>query len=132
MAARFKSYRLNLPTADESSVLLEVDDYKLLIGRDVPPRDGSAIVGVDLGSNRAFCAAVATWANGRTETMAVCPGIPSVEEQEKRDRVPRGVYQRLVDAGSLISSRRLARTSCEPPVGLHDRGMGMAGAGGLR
>ena len=100
LSARFKSYRLNLPTADESSVLLEVDDYKLLIGRDVPERDGSPIVGLDLGSNRAFCAAVATWANGRTEAIAVCPGIPSVGEQERRDRVPKGVYQRLVDAGS--------------------------------
>ena len=114
LSARFKSYRLNLPTADESSVLLGVDDYKLLIGRDVPERDGSPIVGLDLGSNRAFCAAVATWANGRTEAMAVCPGIPSVEEQERRDRVPKGVYQRLVDAGSLIVAEGLR----VPPVGL--------------
>ena len=28
LSARFKSYRLNLPTADESSVLLEVADYR--------------------------------------------------------------------------------------------------------
>ena len=114
LSARFKSYRLNLPTADESSVLLEVDDYKLLIGRDVPERDGSPIVGVDLGSNRAFSAAVATWANGRTEALAVCPGIPSVAEQERRDKVPRGTYQRLVDDGSLIVAEGLR----VPPVGL--------------
>ena len=132
LSARFKSYRLNLPTADESSVLLEVDDYKLLIGRDVPERDGSPIVGVDLGSNRAFSAAVATWANGRTEALAVCPGIPSVAEQERRDKVPRGTYQRLVDDGSLDSGGRSARTARWPSVEHHDRILGMAGAGGLR
>ena len=56
---------------------------------------------LNLGSNRAFSAAVATWANGRTEALAVCPGIPSVAEQERRDKVPRGTYQCLVDDGSL-------------------------------
>ena len=103
-----------MPDWPNTSVLLEVDDYKLLIGRDVPERDGSPIVGVDLGSNRAFSAAVATWANGRTEALAVCPGIPSVAEQERRDKVPRGTYQRLVDDGSLIVAEGLR----VPPVGL--------------
>ena len=65
-------------------------------------------------SNRAFSAAVATWANGRTEALAVCPGIPSVAEQERRDKVPRGTYQRLVDDGSLIVAEGLR----VPPVGL--------------
>ena len=33
--------------------------------------------------------------------MAIAPGIPDIAAQEKRDRVPAGVYQKLVDSGSL-------------------------------
>ena len=53
LKSRFLSYRLNLPTADESGVLLTVDDWKGLVKRDVPERRGSPIVGLDLGGGRA-------------------------------------------------------------------------------
>ena len=33
--------------------------------------------------------------------MALSPGIPDLDEQEKRDLVPRGVYHLLVEKGSL-------------------------------
>ena len=33
--------------------------------------------------------------------MAIAPGIPSLEEQEKRDTVPKGTYQKLNDMGVL-------------------------------
>ena len=56
---------------------------------------------VDLGGGRAWSAAVAVWGNGRVEARAVAPGIPSLEEQEKRDRVPAHTYQRLFDLGQL-------------------------------
>ena len=59
------------------------------------------MVGIDLGGGRAWSAAVAQWENGRVECVAVAPGIPSIEAQEKRDRVPRGTYQALVNNGSL-------------------------------
>ena len=48
LKARFLSYRLNIPSADESELLLTVDDWGLLIERDVPPRSGRPIVGIDL------------------------------------------------------------------------------------
>ena len=41
---------------------------------------------------------------GRTaesRRLALAPGIPSIEAQEKRDRTPRGVYRALVENGSL-------------------------------
>ena len=99
--ARFLSYRLNLPTADEASSLLNLDDWKAMRCRPVPPRYGQPIVGIDMGANRAWTAAVAIWENGRLEARALAPGIPSIEHQEKRDRVPRGAYQTLVDRGLL-------------------------------
>ena len=101
LAARFKSYRLNSPARDESETLLTVDDWKLALARDVPERSGQPIVGVDLGQGRSWSAAVGIYPNGRIEAIAVAPGIPSVAEQEKRDRVPSGTYEKLIDTGRL-------------------------------
>ncbi len=99
--ARFLSYRLNQPSADESSVLLTVDDWDLVESRPVPEPKGSPTVGVDLGGGRAWSAAVAIWPSGRTEALAVAPGVPDLTEQERRDRVPVGTHSRLYDRGQL-------------------------------
>ena len=101
LKARFLSYRLNLPSADESDVLLTVDDWKQVEARPVPEREGKPVVAVDLGGGRAWSAAVALYKNGRAEALAVAPGIPSLAEQEKRDRVPVGTYERLHELGQL-------------------------------
>ena len=101
MKSRFLSYRLNLPSRDESEMLLTVDDWAIAEGREVQPRADKPIVAVDLGGGRSWSAAVAVWQSGRIEAMAVAPGIPSLEDQEKRDSVPAGMYQRLYDAGIL-------------------------------
>ena len=101
LRARFQSYRLNRPAADESTVLLTVEDWERVCGRAVPPRDGRPLVGLDIGASRAWSAAAALWRSGRCECLAIAPGVPSIREQERRDRVPAGTYQRLVDAGVL-------------------------------
>ena len=98
----FLSYRLNLPTAEESKVLLTVDEWDLVTSRDVGERDGKPLVGIDLGAGRAWSAACGIWASGRIEAVAVAPGIPSIRDQERRDRVSAGTYQRLVDEGVLV------------------------------
>ena len=111
LKARFCSYRLNIPTADESTVLLTVDDWHRVTGRPVAPRTGRPLVGVDLGGGRAWSAAVAMWRSGRIEAVAVAPGVPTLAEQERRDRVPSGTYQRLAAAGVLTTDgdRRVPR-----------------------
>ena len=101
LKARFLSYRLNIPSRDESEMVLSPEDWAAIVARDVPERDGRPVVGVDLANGRAWASAVAWYGNGRTEALAVAPGIPSVEEQEKRDRVPSGQYQSLIDGGQL-------------------------------
>ena len=102
LKARFLSYRLNVPSADESEMLLSADDFERMTARPVPDRDGRPLVAVDLGAGRAWSAAVACWENGRLECLALAPGVPDIEAQERRYRVPPGTYQRLVDSGVLL------------------------------
>ena len=113
LKASFLSYRLNVPTADESRVLLTIEDWAAVCARPVPPRAGRPFLGVDLGGGRSFSAAVALWRSGRCESVAIAPGIPGIREQERRDRVPAGVYQALVDAGVLrvATGRRVPAVS---------------------
>ena len=102
LRARFQSYRLNIPSGDESAMLLNADDLERILKRPVPEREGRPVVGVDMAENRAWCAAVGWYPNGRLEAVAIAPGIPDIQAQETRDRVPRGTYARLVESGRLI------------------------------
>ena len=116
LKARFLSYRLNLPSSDESAVLLTVEDWERVCLRPPPPRQGRPIFAYDLGGGRAWSAGVAVWRNGRTEALAVAPGIPDIEQQERRDRVPAGLYRKLADSGRLIIADNLR---VPPPSLLH-------------
>ena len=113
LKARFLSYRLNCPSLDKSEMLLTVQDFERSCARELPTRVGRPVVGVDLGQGRAWSSAVAIWPNGRCEAVAIAPGIPSIEAQEKRDRVPPGTYSRLADMGALIvaEGRRVPEVS---------------------
>ena len=115
LKARFLSYRLNVPSGDESTMLLTVDDWERVTARDVPERDGRPIVGIDLGAGRAWSAAVALWRSGRVEALAVAPGIPDLAAQEKRDRVPAGTYRKLAAGGALSVAEGLR---VQPPAAL--------------
>ena len=117
LKARFLSYRLNRPSGDESEVLLTVADWQRVTAREVPERQGRPIVGVDLGGGRSWSAACALYANGRVECKAVAPGIPSLEEQEIRDRQPAGTYGKLYDRGGLEIAEGLR---VQPPAQLWD------------
>ena len=102
LKARFLSYRLNIPSSDESTMLLSTDDWQRVIAREVPPRTGRPITAVDLGGGRAWSAAVALYPNGRIEALAVAPGIPGIEEQEKRDRCTEWHISK-VGAGRIVT-----------------------------
>ena len=103
LKARFLSYRLNLPTRDSSEMLLTAGEWQTVEARKLGAREGRPVVGLDIGAGRAWSAAVALWPSGRIEAHALAPGSPSVEKQEKRNRVPAGTYERLVEAGALTT-----------------------------
>ena len=113
LKARWLSFRLNCPTADELSVLLTVEEWRDVLAREVPERSGRPVVGVDCGAGRAWSAGTALWRNGRCEAVAVAPGTPGIADQEKRDLVARGTYQRLAASGVLSTDgdRRVPRVS---------------------
>ena len=117
LKSRFLSYRLNIPSRDESEMLLTVDDWAIGEAREVQPRNDRPIVAIDLGGGRSWSAAVAIWQSGRIEAMAVAPGIPSLADQERRDTVPSGMYQKLYDAGILDVAEGLR---VQPPAQLWD------------
>ena len=103
LKSRFLSYRLNVPTQDETRILLSVDEYRRVLDREVPPRQGRPVGAVDLGAGRAWSAGCLMFANGRVEAFALAPGTPSIEHQERRDRVPTGTYCRLIADGVLTT-----------------------------
>ena len=117
LKGRFLSFRLNRPSGDESTVLLTVQDWERVAARSVPARSGKPIVGVDLGGGRAWSAAVALYPNGRVEARAVAPGIPDLDEQERRDRQPAGTYSKLYNMGQLEIAEGLR---VQPPAALWD------------
>ena len=69
--ARFLSFRLNLESTDESSMLLTVQDWKRVEARALGPNDDAPIIGIDLGGGRSWSSAVALWRSGRVEAFAV-------------------------------------------------------------
>ena len=102
MRPSYESYRLNRGGLGEATVLIEADAWKLLLTRDVAPRAGRPVVGVDLGASRSWSALWALWPNGRSECYAVCAGIPDLPERERQDAQPAGLYRRLEADGALL------------------------------
>ena len=98
----FEAFRLNRQVEVSDEMLVPADAWKTVEGREVPPREGKAIIGLDLGSERSWTGAWCQWRNGRAEAYAVCPGIPDLTERERQDAMPRGLYQQLHEDGVLI------------------------------
>ena len=107
----YEAYRLNRAVFGSDEMLVQLAAWDSVERRAVPPREGSPVLGLDLGSERSWSAAWILWDNGRSEVYALCPGIPDLAEREKQDAMPAGLYQRLHDDGVLLvdDDRRVAR-----------------------
>lgn len=94
-------WRLNRHGPAEDDMLLTVDEWERVMGRPVADRVGECAVGIDAGAGRSWSAAVAVWRSGRVEAWAVVGGVPSLEDRERADGVPLGLYRRLARSGRL-------------------------------
>ena len=76
-----------MPTGDESTMLLTVEDFESMAKRAVPPRIGKPLVAVDLGGSRAWSPLrLALYRNGRLECRATRSRAPDyLRTQEDRD-----------------------------------------------
>lgn len=132
MRRPFEAFRLNRQIDTAEDVLIEASDWERVERREVQPRAGRPVVGLDLGSERSWSAAWCLWPNGRSECYAVCPGVPGLDERERQDAQPRGLYRRLeadgvlvVESGKRVSSPAtlialLEGRGIRPEVAYHD------------
>ena len=67
---------------------------------DLPPRDGPACLGIDVGDVASFTSAAALWPNGRMEVWTACPADPPLAKRAKHDAAG-ALYERAVRDGHL-------------------------------
>ena len=100
--AQWRSLILNMGEPDVlESLVCEVEDWRRCEVEVLPPRQGPAVWGVDLGGSSAFSAVVGYWPlTGRIEGLLACGGIPSLAARAKGDNAGKR-YQRMVEEGVL-------------------------------
>ncbi len=103
LLASWRALRLNLGTSDiDERVILERGSWR---DDDDLERDSAPpVVGIDLGSGAAMCAAAAVWESGRMEVIAAFPGKPDLAERGRRDGA--AYYETLAERGELIQLGR--------------------------
>jgi phage terminase large subunit-like protein len=101
--ASFRLYNRNERVSGETrDVLVSVDDWLDAEVSDLPPREGGAVVGIDLGGSASMSAAVLYWPNtGRMEAFGVFPHHPSLEDRGQADAVGRR-YVEMSERGELL------------------------------
>jgi phage terminase large subunit-like protein len=102
--ASYRLYNRNERVSGETrDVLLSVDDWLGCEVSDLPPREGGAVVGIDLGGSASMSAAVAYWPNTtRMEAFGAFPKHPSLEDRGQADAVGRR-YVEMQERGELVT-----------------------------
>ncbi|MGR3743930.1 MAG: terminase large subunit domain-containing protein, partial [Pseudooceanicola nanhaiensis] len=90
-------------STEDRSVLITVDEWLSaeVAPDELPPRDGEAILGVDLGGSRSMSAAALYWPRtGRLEAVGCFPTQPSLADRGASDGVT-GRYVEMADRDEL-------------------------------
>jgi len=90
-------------SSDDRSVLVTIDEWMSceVSPDDLPPREGSCILGVDLGGSRSMSAAALFWPDtGRLEAVGTFPSKPSLADRGAADGVS-GRYTEMHERGEL-------------------------------
>jgi phage terminase large subunit-like protein len=98
----FRLYNLNQRVSGENrDVLLTTDEWLRCEVATLPPREGSVIVGVDLGGSASMTAASFYWPEtGRLECLGTFPSRPTLLDRGQSDGVS-GRYVEMHDRGEL-------------------------------
>ena len=103
----FRAYDLNCadcPTPAESA--LSVSQWLACEASpaDLPPREGRAVLGIDLGASASMTAAACFWFDtGRLETLAAFPSWPDLGDRGRTDAVGT-LYEAMAAAGELVQA----------------------------
>lgn len=102
--AHFRLYNRNERVSGETrDVLVSVDEWLDCEVSDLPPREGGAVVGIDLGGSASMSAAVLYWPNTtRLEAFGVFPNNPGLEDRGRSDSVGRR-YVEMKERGELLT-----------------------------
>lgn len=102
--SRFRLYSRNERVAEDNrATLLQLDDWLAVEADDLPPRQGSCIVGVDLGGSVSMSAVVYYWpASGRLESYGTFPGSPDLDARGLSDAVG-DAYLQMQARGELAT-----------------------------
>ena len=100
----FRALDMNQAQDPSAHVLISLSDWRaceLPEGDELPEREGSCYLGVDLGGSASMTAAVAYFPDtGRLETWAAFPAEPGLADRGKADGAG-GLYQAAFEAGTL-------------------------------
>ena len=122
--ASFRSLRLNMgcsPTLVGN--LVDPELWRAIEDSQAVP-DGPVYFGIDLGATASLSALAAySPKTGWLDGVAAVPGLPSIEERERKDGA-RGVYQGMIDEGKLLVAEGL---NVVPPAFLLDHAVARFG-----
>ena len=102
--ASFRAHDLNLPQSPSRELLCDLADWRaceVSTPAELPTRDGSCIVGFDLGYNESMSAVAAYWPGTcRFEVWVAFPDIPDLATRGRADGIG-DVYVRMHERGEL-------------------------------
>ncbi|WP_371742163.1 terminase TerL endonuclease subunit [Pseudoruegeria sp. HB172150] len=98
----FRLYNRNERISGESrDMLITPDEWQHCETDTLPPRQGSVIIGIDLGGSASMTAAAFYWPEtGRLECLGTFPSVPSLLDRGQADGVA-GRYVEMHDRGEL-------------------------------
>lgn len=98
----FRLYNRNERVSGEArDLLITMDEWRACEVNELPPREGSVVIGIDLGGSASMTAAAFYWPQtGRLECLGTFPSQPSLNDRGQMDGVS-GRYVQMRDRGEL-------------------------------
>ena len=102
--SNFRAHDLNLSIDPSKSPIVTLTQWQHCVVSDraaLPPREGPAYLGIDLGGAVSLSAITASWSSGRVETWAACPSHPDLKARGKADGEG-NLYVKAHERGELL------------------------------